>query len=94
MPLFALICIDKPGALAVRMEARPRHLTYVEGLGERLKLAGPFLDEQGEMCGSLLIVDVDDLAAARAINADDPYTRAGLWERVEVRGFRGAIGGR
>ena len=94
MPLFALICIDKPGALAVRMEARPRHLTYVEGLGERLKLAGPFLDEQGEMCGSLLIVDVDDLAAARAINADDPYTQAGLWERVEVRGFRGAIGDR
>ena len=76
----------------MRLATRADHLAFAKDLGERLKLGGPFLDEAGEMCGSMLIVEADDLAAAQALSAADPYTRAGLWDRVEIRAFRGTIG--
>jgi uncharacterized protein YciI len=57
-----------------------------------LKLGGPFLDAEGQMCGSMLIVEAADLAAAKAFSAADPYTTAGLFESVEIRPFRVVTG--
>ncbi len=90
MPLFVLSCLDKPGALSVRMGAREDHLAWVKT--QPLKFGGPFLDEAGDMAGSLMIVEVADLAAAKAFNAADPYTKAGLWASVDIRPFRVTIG--
>jgi uncharacterized protein YciI len=84
--LFALTCLDKPGALAVRMAAREDHLAWVKD--QPLKLGGPLLDAAGEMAGSLLILEAADMAAAEAFSAADPYTKAGLWASVEIRPFR------
>lgn len=92
MPLFVLHCVDKPNALDVRMGAREAHLAYVGGKRDILRLGGPMLDEGGNMAGSLMIVDVPDKAAAEAFSADDPYTRAGLWSRVEIAAFRASLG--
>jgi hypothetical protein len=92
MPLFALVCHDKPQALQTRLGAREAHLAYV---GERLdvvKLAGPMLDDAGEMAGSLFILDLPDRAAAEAFNAADPYTKAGLWARIDLKPFKATIG--
>ncbi len=91
MPRFALICTDKPGSLALRQATRPDHLAYVAAAGGAVKMAGPFLDDAGQMAGSLLIVEADDLDAARAFSADDPYARAGLFERVDIRAVGGAF---
>jgi uncharacterized protein YciI len=44
------------------------------------------------MCGSMLIVEAADLAAAKAFSAADPYTTAGLFESVEIRPFRVVTG--
>jgi uncharacterized protein YciI len=91
MPLFVLTCIDKPNALERRVGARDAHLAYVRGSGI-VKLAGPLLDERGEMAGSLLIVEAADLAAAQAFSADDPYAQADLFESVDVRPFKLTLG--
>jgi uncharacterized protein YciI len=91
MPLFVLTCIDKPGALEARLGAREAHLAYVRGSGA-MKLGGPFLDEAGEMAGSLMILEAADLAAARAFSAADPYVLAGVFESVEIRPFRVTLG--
>lgn len=91
MPLFALTCLDKPNALDVRMGARQDHLKWVGGTG-MLKLGGPFLDAKGDMAGSLMIIEAENLEAARKFNADDPYTKAGLWASVDVRPFRVTFG--
>ncbi|WP_309088199.1 YciI family protein [Phenylobacterium sp.] len=90
--LFALMCLDKPNALDVRMGAREAHLAYVRERLDQVKLAGPLLDDEGGMAGSLLILDVADRAAAEAFNAADPYTLAGLWGSVEIRAFKASIG--
>ena len=91
MSLFVLTCLDKPNSLDVRLGAREAHLAYVAERGV-LKLGGPFLSEAGDMAGSLMIVEVADLAAAHAFNANDPYTKAGLFESVDIRPFRVTVG--
>lgn len=89
--LFVVICDDRPGALDLRKANRGPHLEYIEMTGAVVQ-AGPFLDDAGEMCGSLLILDVPDRAAAEAWAAGDPYALAGLFERVEIRAWNRVIG--
>ena len=89
--LVALIARDKPGALDVRKANREAHLAYVRETGV-VQQAGPFLDGNGEMCGSLLILDVPDMAAAEAWAADDPYARADLFASVELSAWKKVIG--
>jgi uncharacterized protein YciI len=92
MPLFVLNCHDKPNSLALRMATREAHLAYAGPQRDILKLGGPHLDDNGDMAGSLMIIDVPDRAAAEAFSANDPYTKAGLWSRVEITPFRITLG--
>ncbi len=94
MSLFVLHCTDRPDSVALRVATREAHLAYLEGLGARVKLGGPMLDEaSGASIGSLLIVEADDIAAARNLAADDPYARAGLFDAVDVTPWRLVVGG-
>lgn len=92
MPLFALFCVDKPNALPLRMATREAHLAYVRGFADRMKLGGPMLSEAGEMAGSIIFLEADDIEAARAFSAADPYVQAGLFERVDITEFRATLG--
>jgi uncharacterized protein len=89
MTSYALICIDKPDSLALRMANREAHLAYTRSAPAGfIRTAGPFLDEAGEMCGSLFFLEAESVEAVRAFNAADPYARAGLFERVDIRAWR------
>ncbi len=88
---FAIITRDKPGALQIRLDTREAHLEHIETSGV-VEMAGPFLDEAGQMCGSLIILDVADLAAAQDWAEADPYARAGLFETVTVQAWKKVIG--
>ena len=90
MPLFALICTDRPGHLETRKANRQAHLAYLQDSG-CVAQAGPFLDGAGEMCGSLVVLDVADRAAAEAWAAGDPYARAGLFADVRIEEWRKVI---
>ena len=90
--LYALICDDRPGALEVRKANRAAHLDYIRETGV-VAQAGPFLDPEGAMVGSLVILDVADRAAAEAWAAGDPYAKAGLFAKVEIRPWNRVIGG-
>jgi uncharacterized protein YciI len=92
MPMFILYCLDKPGSLDVRMANREAHLVYARGQTDIVKLGGPISNGAGEMAGSMLLLDLPDLAAAEAFAANDPYTKAGLFERVEIQPFRVTLG--
>lgn len=89
--LFALLCTDKPNSLNVRMETRPAHLAFLEGLGAALKAAGPFVDDEGKPTGSLVIIDAESRSAAEAIAAADPYAKAGLFTSVEIKPWKWLI---
>ena len=90
---FVLSCIDKPGGLALRLENRLAHLEYLEAHAAAVKFAGPYLAEDGEaMTGSLIILEADDRATAETFAAADPYAMAGLFESVDIRAWKWAIG--
>jgi uncharacterized protein YciI len=90
MPLFALSYVDKPGSLALRMATREAHLAYASDKNNpvKVKLGGPYLDERGEMAGTLIIVEAKDLAEARAFSENDPYVKSGLFQSIDIRPFR------
>ena len=86
---FAIYCVDKPNALDLRMATRAAHLAYLEAKPIDIVIAGPLLDDSGNtMKGSLFIVEADDAAQVRRFSEADPYCIAGLFERVEIHGFR------
>jgi uncharacterized protein YciI len=85
--LFAFTAKDKPGALQLRIDTRPAHVAFLEKLNAEgtLKIAGPFLDDDGKPFGSLVIIDAADRQAAEAILAEDPFAKAGLFGSTEIR---------
>lgn len=88
---FALICTDKAGMLQTRLDTRAAHLAHVNASGV-VDMAGPFLNEAGEMVGSLIVLEVADMAAAQAWAAADPYALAGLFASVDIRAWKKVIG--
>ncbi|SFX30340.1 YciI family protein [Marinospirillum alkaliphilum] len=93
---YALICEDKPGTLAQRLQARPDHLARLEALKNegRLLLAGPHpaIDSENPgdagFTGSLVVAEFDSLEAARAWADADPYVAAGVYQQVTIKPFK------
>ena len=81
--LIALIGRDNPGALQTRLDNRDAHVAYLKSSGA-VAQAGPLLDDEGQMIGSLVILEVADMAEAEAWVAGDPYGKAGLFASVEL----------
>ena len=88
--LIALFARDKSGALQTRKENRDAHLAYIKETGV-VAQAGPLI-ENGEMAGSLVILDVEDMAAAETWAANDPYAKAGLFADVQLVEWKRVIG--
>lgn len=90
---YAISCIDRPGQEELRLATRAQHQDYIAASGAMVKAAGPYLAEDGTtMIGTLLILHAADKAAAEAWLRQDPYVKAGLFERVEIRPWNWIIG--
>lgn len=89
--LVALMAFDKNGALEVRKANRDAHVAYLKS-NNVVKQAGPFLDDAGEMCGSLIILDVANIEIARKWAENDPYAIAGLFREVSLIPWNRVIG--
>lgn len=90
--LFAITAEDKPDSATIRRDTRPAHLEYLKTAGSRIVAAGPLLAPDGEaMIGSLLIVEAEGLAQAKAFAASDPYAKAGLFARTAIAPWRKVI---
>ena len=92
MTLYVLSCIDRPDSLERRMAAREAHLAYVAANRDMVRIAGPYLSDDGQMIGSMFVMEAPDRAAVEAFNAADPYVHAGLFERVEISVWRVSVG--
>ena len=83
---------DKPNAFDLRAATRPAHLDYLKKQNAILLAAGPFLDDEDRMIGSLLIVDVASEAEARAFAENDPFAKAGLFSSTAIHKWRWSVG--
>ncbi|MEM6727635.1 MAG: YciI family protein [Pseudomonadota bacterium] len=89
--LVALTARDKTGGLDLRKATRDDHVAYLNA-SPAVRMAGPFLDADGQMCGSLIILDVADMTEAEAWAAGDPYAKAGLFASVSLDPWNKVIG--
>lgn len=92
MPIFAISARDKPDSLELRRSTRDSHLVHLRALGGRLHAAGPLLDESGDPCGSLIVAEMANAAAAREFADADPYAKAGLFAVVDVSPWNALLG--
>lgn len=88
---FALIAKDKPGSLEIRKANRDAHVAYLKS-SDAVEMAGPFLDDTGEMCGSMIVLNLPDMAAAETWAAADPYKAADLFSSVEITAWNKVLG--
>jgi uncharacterized protein len=79
-------------ALSRRMAARPDHLAGTLVLREagQYILGGALLDADGQMIGSMMLLDFETLADLAAWRATEPYIQRGVWARIEINPFRQA----
>lgn len=89
--LVALIAKDKAGALQIRKDNRDAHIAHLKDSGIVMH-AGPFLDDAGDMCGSLVVLDVETMAQAQEWATNDPYAKAGLFQSSELIVWNKVIG--
>ena len=89
--LFALVAYDRPNAVARRLEMRPEHLKHLESLGDTLKLAGPFLNDAGEMIGTIMVIEAESLEGAREIFRRDPFMANNLFDSVTIKPWKVTI---
>lgn len=93
---YAIISEDIENSLELRMKTRPAHIERLKKLHEqgRVLLVGPHpaidSEDPGEagFTGSLIVASFDSLEDAKAWADDDPYLKAGVYQKVVVKPFR------
>ena len=85
---------DRPGSRELRDELLEEHWSYMDRYATVMIARGPTLANDGEtVTGSVHIVDLPELEAARAFAFDEPNYRAGVyWPEVLLRRWRNELG--
>ncbi|MEL7198146.1 MAG: YciI family protein [Pseudomonadota bacterium] len=87
MPLFCFYCRDGENSETLRALHLKEQRAWMAEHHENYLTAGPLTNAKGEFVGSLLIIDAEDEAAARATVNDDPYVVGGVWQSIRVDRF-------
>ncbi len=86
---FYIHAMDKPDGVVIREAHYEAHVAYLSENGDSVMARGPLLSDDGQTRnGSALLLDFPDIGSARAFWAEEPYHKAGLYERVEFYAWR------
>jgi uncharacterized protein YciI len=92
MPQFLILADDykDPDALSRRLSVREAHLQRMreEKVKGSFVIGGAKLNEQGNMHGSMIIVQLENEEAAQQWVNEDPYIKGKVWEKIEILPFR------
>jgi uncharacterized protein YciI len=89
---YVIATYDKPDHKQVRDSFRQRHLEYLEANVDKVIAGGGFFSDDGTaVIGGLLIVNVDTRAEAERFIQNDPFTAAGLFQRVEINRWKASF---
>jgi uncharacterized protein YciI len=85
---FVVHCLDHKHTQPLRLENYGAHKAYLEAGEVRTVISGPLLAPgDGTMIGSLFVFEAGTLAEVTEFNANDPFTRAGVWAEVKIHPF-------
>lgn len=77
---------DDAGALERRMANRGEHVKVMDASKAegKCRFGAAMLDEAGKMCGSVIVLDMPDMAAVEAWMKAEPYVAGNVWGDVRV----------
>jgi uncharacterized protein YciI len=82
-------CRSKPATDALRESTLPAHRNFLDGYPEVTWYSGPlFTDDNKNARGSLRLIEFPDRAAALAYINADPYTKAGIFESINIERWK------
>ena len=84
MVQFVIRAYDGKGMLEKRMEVRPRHLEGMERIRQHVVCAGVLLDDEGQMKGSMLVMEFESRQELDEYLTNEPYVQEHVWEKIEV----------
>jgi len=88
MPYIAEMT-DKPDGASLRTAVRDTHLQYLDTNKRKLLAAGALLNDDGSTgTGSVYVIDTEDRKEAEAFVANDPFAKAGLFQKTVIRRWR------
>jgi uncharacterized protein YciI len=79
---------DRQGSMDLRRGMLERHWGYMDHFADRMVARGPTFADVGTLTGSVHIVDLPDVTAARAFAFDEPGYQAGVYRDVMLRRWR------
>ena len=86
--IFAILLMDRPGTAELRQQHRPEHRAYLAKLSDSMAFSGPLTSEDGNITvGSLLAIDFASRADVDAWLNDEPFTKAGVYEKPIIHVF-------
>lgn len=84
---------DQDDGLPIRQANRDAHLAWLKSdTVVKVLAAGPWLDDDGTMRGSLLIVEAEGKESLMEWTQRDPYAKAHLPKSVMIKPFKWVIG--
>lgn len=94
MPFFVVHALDAPGKAAARSANRPTHRARLRQHDYPLavRIGGPLLDDAGQMCGTMLVIEAPNRKEVEAFLAEDPYTLAGVYRDISIHAFNWGLG--
>ncbi len=81
---YVIKAYDGENMLEKRMQVRAAHLENLKTIDGKILCGGGLLDENGNMKGSVLVLDVDDKSKLDAYLESEPYIKSGVWQKIEV----------
>ena len=89
---YAIQTKDKAGSENISSDNRSAHLAYLTNKQDMILSGGAITDDDGSWGhGVIIIIDTDDRAEAERFVAEDPFTKAGLFEHTTVTRWRKAF---
>lgn len=81
--------IDKRGGEVIRAANREAHEAYLEDNANSIMCRGPMLADDGvSPLGSVILMDIPDLAAGRALLENEPFYKAGCYQDITFHRWR------
>lgn len=82
---YLLHCLDAPGKAAVREANREAHAAYMQAHAGHVVIGGPLLGADGiTRIGITAVLRFDDVNALTTFAENEPYRKAGLFERITL----------
>ena len=92
--LYVRLCLDAPGSFDLRMKHRPERQQYLDSGAIKIVEAGPLCagDNADVYVGTFMMIEADSREEVVAYHDNDPFTKAGIYERSFIMKFKKNIG--